>query len=290
MNYKDTIKLPKESISMRRSKDIDNKIINDMHSFSHMRQLSDISNGRESFILHDGPPYANGHIHMGTAMNKILKDIINRSHHVIGYDSNYIAGWDCHGLPIEWKVEEKMRSSGSFEGCSDSEFRKKCREYASEWVDIQKSEFKSLGVLSKWDYPYLTMDYKSEAKICETLLKVSKLGKVYRSNKPVMWSPVEKTSLAEAEVEYKDVNNTSIYVKFPISNGKHKGCSVLIWTTTPWTIPANRAIGFSQDIKYGVYEISSLSPSDFDPWLQVGEKIVVADNLWGQVKKRLPYR
>jgi isoleucyl-tRNA synthetase len=227
-------------------------------------------------------------------MNKTHKDIINRSHQMLGYNANYVPGWDCHGLPIEWKVEEEFRSKGrSKEDVKPSEFRKRCREYAQYWVDIQSKEFQRLGVIGDWENPYLTMNPESEAIICEELLKIASTGQLYRGSKPIMWSPVEQTALAEAEVEYKDKKATQIYVKFPVSNAAFfvdyndilSSASVVIWTTTPWTIPANRAVSFSSKIKYSIYEVTEIEESDFDPWSKCGDKLIVADDLWQSVAK-----
>jgi isoleucyl-tRNA synthetase len=213
---------------------------------------------------------------------------------MLGYNANYVPGWDCHGLPIEWKVEEEFRSKGrSKEDVKPSEFRKRCREYAQHWVDIQSKEFQRLGVIGDWENPYLTMNPESEAIICEELLKIASTGQLYRGSKPIMWSPVEQTALAEAEVEYKDKKATQIYVKFPVSNAAFfvdyndilSSASVVIWTTTPWTIPANRAVSFSSKIKYSIYEVTEIEESDFDPWSKCGDKLIVADDLWQSVAK-----
>ncbi len=258
------------------------------------KKLREASSESPQWTLHDGPPYANGHIHIGTAMNKTHKDIINRSHQMLGYNANYVPGWDCHGLPIEWKVEEEFRSKGrSKEEVKPSEFRKRCREYAQHWVNIQSKEFQRLGIVGDWENPYLTMKPESEAIICEELLKIASTGQLYRGSKPIMWSPVEQTALAEAEVEYKDKRATQIYVKFPISNAtaftdyeESLSCaSVVIWTTTPWTIPANRAVSFSSKIKYSIYEVTQIEDSDFEPWTKCGDKLIVADDLWQSVAK-----
>ena len=215
--------------------------------------------GAKPWLLHDGPPYANGHIHLGTAMNKIVKDIIVRSHQMAGFDASYVPGWDCHGLPIEWKVEEEFRQKGrSKDDVTPGEFRARCREYAKGWVDVQAAEFRSLGVEGEWDNPYLTMRPESEAKIVSEFLDIAMGGRLVRGAKPVMWSPVEKTALAEAEVEYHDRKVPVIWVKFPISGGKLEGASVVIWTTTPWTIPANQAIAYSPNIDYALYEVTEV--------------------------------
>ncbi|MEA3012035.1 MAG: isoleucyl-tRNA synthetase [Sphingomonadales bacterium] len=212
--------------------------------------------GRTRFILHDGPPYANGDLHMGHAMNKILKDIVVRSASLRGFDAPYIPGWDCHGLPIEWKVEEQYRKKKlDKDEVPKDLFRAECRAYAEKWVAIQSGQFQRLGVMGEWDDPYLTMKYQAEAKICEELLKFAESGQLYRGAKPVMWSPVEKTALAEAEVEYEDIVSTQIDVGFEITESpipELVGASAIIWTTTPWTIPVNQAIAYGPDVEYVV--------------------------------------
>jgi isoleucyl-tRNA synthetase len=211
--------------------------------------------GRERFILHDGPPYANGDIHMGHAMNKVLKDIIVRSQSLLGKDAPYVPGWDCHGLPIEWKIEEEYRKKKlNKDEVPPQEFRAQCRAYADKWVDVQKEQFKRLGVMGDWNNPYLTMKFDAEATIVGELLKFATSGQLYRGAKPVMWSPVEKTALAEAEVEYEDVVSTQIDLAFEIVSAPNvpelEGAHAVIWTTTPWTIPVNQAIAFGEEIEY----------------------------------------
>ncbi|KKB76615.1 isoleucine--tRNA ligase [Devosia soli] len=252
---------------------------------------------RPLFTLHDGPPYANGNIHIGHALNKTLKDLVSRSMQMLGYNSAYIPGWDCHGLPIEWKIEEQYRAKGKDKNeVPVVEFRQECRSFAESWVDIQREEFKRLGVLGEWDNPYLTMSFDAEAQIARELMKVSMSGQLYRGSKPVMWSVVERTALAEAEIEYADYESDTIWVKFPVSriqtvDGKdtdeviaHRehltDASVVIWTTTPWTIPANRAISFSSKIAYGLYEITEAPAEN---WAKVGDKLIIADKLAAEV-------
>lgn len=241
--------------------------------------------GREQFILHDGPPYANGNLHMGHALNKTLKDIIVRSRSMMGYDAPYIPGWDCHGLPIEWKIEEKIRAEGKSKNDVDPvEFRKMCREFADHWVNVQREEFKRLGINGDWDNPYLTMSFEAEATIVEELQKFLMNGGLYRGSKPVMWSIVEETALAEAEVEYHEHKSPTIWVKFPVvtaGNPALEGTSIVIWTTTPWTIPGNRAVSYSSAIEYGVYEIGAVEENAL---AKEGEKIVLADALAEQVR------
>jgi isoleucyl-tRNA synthetase len=239
--------------------------------------------GAKPFILHDGPPYANGHIHIGTGMNKILKDLVVRTRQMTGFDADYVPGWDCHGLPIEWKVEENFRANNKQKrDVSTTEFRKACRAYAEGWIDIQRTEFKRLGVVGNWNDPYLTMAYTSEAATVNEFLKVAMSGQLKRGAKPVMWSPVEQTALAEAEIEYEDRKATTIWVKFPVASGPADlvGASVVIWTTTPWTIPANRAVSFNPEIAYGLYECTALEEGlAFQPWIKPGDRIIVADKL-----------
>ena len=227
--------------------------------------------GRPLFVLHDGPPYANGEIHSGTGLNKVLKDIVVRSRGFLGYDAPFIPGWDCHGLPIEWKIEEKYRAEGkSKDEVPIDQLRRDCREFANYWIDVQRTQFKRLGCIGLWDKPYTTMDYRAEAAIAGELHKFVGNGLLYRGFRPVMWSPVEKTALAEAEVEYQEKTSPTIYVKFPVLTVRERnadvapersqqpdlaGASVVIWTTTPWTIPGNRAIAFSASMSYGLYEV-----------------------------------
>jgi isoleucyl-tRNA synthetase len=247
------------------------------------RRLRDASKGRNRFILHDGPPYANGNIHVGHALNKILKDIVTRTHQMAGWDSNYVPGWDCHGLPIEWKIEEEYRAKGrDKDKVPIIEFRRECREFAEKWIGVQKEEFRRLGVEGDWETYYTTMSNAAEAAIARELMKFAMSGLLYRGSKPVMWSVVEKTALAEAEVEYEDYTSDTVWVKFPILDGPAKGASVVIWTTTPWTIPGNRAISFSSKIDYGLYEVTR-APAD--NWAKAGDTLILADKLAGEVMK-----
>jgi isoleucyl-tRNA synthetase len=239
--------------------------------------------GRPLFVLHDGPPYANGEIHSGTGLNKVLKDIVVRSRGFLGYDAPYVPGWDCHGLPIEWKIEEKYRKEGkSKDDVPVDQLRKDCREFAEYWIDVQRTQFKRLGCMGQWDKPYTTMDYRAEAVIAGELHKFVDNKLLYRGFRPVMWSPVEKTALAEAEVEYHEKTSPTIYVKFPVVKGSDglKGASVVIWTTTPWTIPGNRAIAYSKAIEYGLYEVASFAEGSL---AKPGEKLLLADVLADQV-------
>ncbi len=245
--------------------------------------------GRAPFTLHDGPPYANGHLHIGHALNKILKDMVVRSQQMMGKDARYVPGWDCHGLPIEWKIEEQYRQKGLNKDDVDTvAFRQECRKFAEGWIDIQREEFKRLGVTGNWADPYLTMDYHAEAVIAEEFLKFLMNGSLYQGSKPVMWSPVEKTALAEAEVEYHDHTSHTIWVRFPVVAAsafkETDGCmqtdllqaAVVIWTTTPWTIPQNRAVAFNPEIAYGLYEVVAVGENSSG---KPGETVVVADKL-----------
>ncbi|KFI31249.1 isoleucine--tRNA ligase [Haematobacter massiliensis] len=235
--------------------------------------------GRASFVLHDGPPYANGHLHIGHALNKTLKDFIVRSQQMMGKDSRYVPGWDCHGLPIEWKIEEQYRAKGlNKDDVPVVDFRRECRRFAEGWVDIQREEFKRLGITGNWADPYLTMAYHAEAVIAEEYMKFVMNGSVYQGSKPVMWSPVEKTALAEAEIEYHDHTSHTIWVKFPVASGSDDlaGVPVVIWTTTPWTIPQNRAVAFNPEIAYGLYEVKEAAE---DNWAKPGDRFLLADKL-----------
>ncbi len=248
--------------------------------------------GRESFVLHDGPPYANGHLHIGHALNKVLKDMVVRSQQMMGKDSRYVPGWDCHGLPIEWKIEEQYRQKGLNKDDVDVvAFRQECRKFAEGWIDIQREEFKRLGVTGNWADPYLTMDYHAEAVIAEEFMKFLMNGTLYQGSKPVMWSPVEKTALAEAEVEYHDHTSHTVWVRFPVSaearptrdaetdaerqklNELVSGATVVIWTTTPWTIPQNRAIAYNANLEYALYRVTEVADGSA---AKVGEKVVLA--------------
>ena len=241
-------------------------------------KLRERRKGRERFILHDGPPYANGDIHMGHAMNKVLKDIIVRSQSLLGKDAPYVPGWDCHGLPIEWKIEEEYRKKKqNKDEVPAQEFRAQCRAYADKWVSVQKEQFKRLGIMGDWDDPYLTMKFDAEATIVSELLKFAQSGQLYRGAKPVMWSTVEKTALAEAEVEYEDIVSTQIDVAFEIVEAPNApelvGAYAVIWTTTPWTIPVNQALAYGPEVEYAVYNV-------------YGHSVLMATGLWQEFAKR----
>lgn len=242
--------------------------------------------GRPSFVLHDGPPYANGHLHIGHALNKVLKDALVRSHRMMGFDAAFVPGWDCHGLPIEWKVEERLRSEGkSKDDVSVVEFRALCREFAADWVNVQASEFERLGVSGDFKVPYTTMAYRAEATIATELMKFVESGQLYRGSKPVMWSVVERTALAEAEVEHLEYVSDAVWVKFPVTSGSgdFHDVFVVVWTTTPWTLPANRAVAFSPRGSYALYEVAS-AERDFGP--RVGERYLLSEALADDVARQ----
>jgi len=251
-------------------------------------KLRESAKGRAKFVLHDGPPYANGNIHIGHALNKILKDLVTRSQQMLGHDSNYVPGWDCHGLPIEWKIEEEYMAKGKAkpnlkDPVAMKAFRAECRAFAEHWLNVQREEFKRLGVEGDWAHPYTTMTFPAEAQIARELMKFAETGQLYRGSKPVMWSVVEKTALAEAEVEYHDYQSDMVWVKFPVVKGSlPAGSNVLIWTTTPWTIPGNRAISFHSKIEYGLYEVTASPEGN---WAKTGDKLVLADKLAAEVMK-----
>jgi isoleucyl-tRNA synthetase len=236
--------------------------------------------GREKFVLHDGPPYANGHLHIGHALNKILKDVVVRTQQMSGKDANYVPGWDCHGLPIEWKIEEEYRAKGKDKDAVDIvEFRRECRDFAAKWIEIQKTEFKRLGIAGDWSNPYSTMSFAAEAQIAREIAKFAMNGGLFRGSKPVMWSVVEKTALAEAEIEYHEHKSATIHLAFPITapkNPRHAGASIVIWTTTPWTIPGNRALAAGAEIEYDLLTVKSVHA---DSRAKVGTRYIVAKAL-----------
>ncbi len=289
MEYKDTIFLPKTSFEMRANlPSKEPKILEDWDKEQIFKKLRDKSKGREKFVLHDGPPYANGHIHMGTALNKILKDVIVRTQQMAGKDSIYVPGWDCHGLPIEWKIEEEYRKKGkNKDDVPIVQFRNECREFAEKWIEIQKKEFRRLGVEGDWENPYLTMSNQAEAQIVRELGKFLIDESLYKGAKPVLWSVVEKTALADAEVEYEDHTSNTIYVKFLISNSDDKdlvGSNIVIWTTTPWTIPGNRALAYGNEIDYCNIEVSEIEESSL---AKAGDKLIFAKELLDKVTKEI---
>ncbi len=300
-DWSKTLFLPETAFPMRAGlPDLEPRLLARWAEIGLYDRLREKGHNRPKFLLHDGPPYANGNIHIGHALNKILKDLVVKSQGMLGHDSNYVPGWDCHGLPIEWKIEEQYRAKGrNKDAVPINEFRKECREFAAHWIDVQREEFKRLGVIGDWDHPYKTMDYPAEAIIAGEIMKFAMNGTLYRGSKPVMWSVVEKTALAEAEVEYQDYQSDMIWVKFPALHVSADGgilspevvewnklasdkASVVIWTTTPWTIPGNRAISFSPKIDYGLYEVIAAPENN---WAKVGEKYVLADKLAAEVLK-----
>jgi isoleucyl-tRNA synthetase len=292
-DYSKTLFLPQTEFPMRAGlPKREPEILKRWNEIGLYEKLREEAKGRAKFVLHDGPPYANGNIHIGTALNKILKDLVTKSQQMLGFDSNYVPGWDCHGLPIEWKVEEEnYRSKGKVKpdfrnSAAMIEFRQECRAYATHWLNVQREEFKRLGVVGDWDHPYATMTYPAEAQITRELMKFAKNGTLYRGSKPVMWSVVEKTALAEAEVEYEDYTSDTVWVKFPVTSPAHgalASASVVIWTTTPWTLPGNRAISFSPKIAYGLYRVTD-APAD--NWAKTGDLLILADALAESVFKQ----
>jgi isoleucyl-tRNA synthetase len=324
-DYSKTLYLPQTEFPMRAGlPQREPEILKSWTEMGLYARLREAAAGRAKFVLHDGPPYANGNIHIGHALNKILKDVVTRSQQMLGFDSNYVPGWDCHGLPIEWKIEEEnYRSKGKpkpdfRDSAAMVAFRRECRAYAAHWLNVQREEFKRLGIIGDWDHPYATMDYFAEAAIARELMKFAANGTLYRGSKPVMWSVVEKTALAEAEVEYEDYTSDTVWVKFPVSkfnasadfvlatkvdhvgtpegDKRYKieserlleenglaGASIVIWTTTPWTLPGNRAISFNSKISYGVYKVTE-APAD--NWAKNGDTLVLADKLAEDVFKQ----
>jgi len=302
VDYKDTLNLPKTDFPMRAGlPQREPGWLARWEEIGVYDRLRERAEGRKPFTLHDGPPYANGNLHIGHALNKILKDMVVRSQQMSGRDARYIPGWDCHGLPIEWKIEEAYRAKGQDKDKVDVvDFRQECRRFAEGWIDVQREEFKRLGITGTWDKPYLTMDFHAERVIAEEFQKFLMNGSLYQGSKPVMWSPVEKTALAEAEVEYHDRQTDAVWVPFevtgyvtslpaPLTEGDDlvptpdkkpyetiMGSKVVIWTTTPWTLPQNRAICFGPDISYGLYEITG-TPDE--SWAKTGDRYLLADRL-----------
>jgi isoleucyl-tRNA synthetase len=322
-DYGETLFLPRTDFPMRAGlPQKEPELLRRWERLDLYRRLRESAAGRPRFVLHDGPPYANGNIHIGHALNKILKDVVTRSQQMLGFDSNYVPGWDCHGLPIEWKIEEEnYRAKGKpkpdlSDPAAMVAFRRECRAYAEHWLNVQREEFKRLGVEGDWAHPYSTMDYHAEAHIAREIMKFAANGLLFRGSKPVMWSVVEKTTLAEAEVEYEDYVSDTVYVAFPVKGEKADAsfppaieakmspeeraayeadrvrrykdkqfladlnASVVIWTTTPWTLPGNRAISFSSKIAYGAFEVVSAPEGN---WARPGGVYVLAKNLAEEV-------
>ncbi|WP_298907716.1 isoleucine--tRNA ligase [uncultured Aliiroseovarius sp.] len=278
--YKDTLTLPVTDFPMRAGlPKREPEWLARWEKIGVYDRLRETAGDREPFILHDGPPYANGHLHIGHALNKTIKDMIVRSHQMMGHDARYVPGWDCHGLPIEWKIEEQYRKKGKNKDDVDVvDFRQECRKFAEGWIDIQRDEFKRLGITGKWDNPYLTMDFHAERVIAEEFMKFLMNGTLYQGSKPVMWSPVEKTALAEAEIEYHDHKSHTIWVPFSFANaeGDLAEARVVIWTTTPWTIPSNKAVAYNDKIAYGLYRVDA---TEEESWTAAGQLYIFADAL-----------
>ncbi len=286
-DYRSTVFLPTTDFPMKAGlPQLEPKLLERWKNMDMYKRLREKSKGREKFVLHDGPPYANGHLHIGHALNKILKDTITRARQMTGYDSNYVPGWDCHGLPIEWKIEEQYREKGlNKDDVPVVEFRKQCRDFAAKWIEVQKEEFKRLGVIGDWDNPYKTMAFEAEGHIVREVGKFLMNGALYRGSKPVMWSVVEKTALADAEVEYDDHTSTTIWVRFKVVKTELaaiKDTSIVIWTTTPWTMPGNRAIAFGPAMDYVVVEVKGVSEKSL---ARLGERFVVNVDLLADVLK-----
>src|SRR5258708_18810051 len=296
-DYSKTLFLPQTEFPMRAGlPQREPEILKRWNEIGLYERLREAARGRAKFVLHDGPPYANGNIHIGHALNKILKDLVTRSQQMLGFDSNYVPGWDCHGLPIEWKIEEESyRAKGKpkpdlSNPAAMIAFRQECRAYAEQWLAVQRDEFKRLGVEGDWAHPYTTMDFAAEAQIARELMGFAQNGTLYRGSKPVMWSVVEKTALAEAEVEYEDYVSDQVWVKFPVRESAHqdfehdlKGACGVIWTTTPWTLPGNRAIAFSPKIPYGLYKVTDAAPGN---WAKFGDLFIMSQNLAAEVFKQ----
>jgi len=307
-DYSATLYLPQTDFPMRAGlPQKEPELVAKWQKMELYKKLRASAAGREKFVLHDGPPYANGNIHIGHALNKVLKDVITRSFQMRGYDANYVPGWDCHGLPIEWKIEEAYRAKGKDKNeVPVNEFRKECRDFAQNWINIQSAEFKRLGIEGDFERPYTTMNFHAESRIAGELIKIAMSGQLYRGSKPIMWSVVERTALAEAEVEYQEYESDTIWVKFPVmypqvttlgrggplEDGRPmpemevvdlSGASVVIWTTTPWTIPGNRAISYSSRIEYGLYAVVE-AENDFGP--RPGERLIFAKKLANECENK----
>ncbi|MFA5582041.1 MAG: class I tRNA ligase family protein, partial [Paracoccaceae bacterium] len=299
-DYKDTLNLPRTDFPMRAG--LPNREPGWLARWEQIGVYDRLreKTGRPPFTLHDGPPYANGHLHIGHALNKTIKDMVVRSHQMMGHDARFVPGWDCHGLPIEWKIEEQYRAKGlDKDAVPVVDFRQECRRFAEKWVDIQREEFKRLGVTGNWADPYLTMDFHAEAVIAREFMVFLMNGSLYQGSKPVMWSPVEKTALAEAEIEYHDHKSHAIWVAFKVRRGGNavmpaepsgdfEGANqailadelhharVVIWTTTPWTIPSNKAVAYNPRIAYGLYRVEA---TEDESWTSAGDLYILGDAL-----------
>ncbi len=292
-DYRDTVFLPKTDFPMKAGlPQKEPGIAARWESDGLYQQLREARADREKFIFHDGPPYANGDMHIGHALNHTLKDMVCRTQNLLGRNAPYVPGWDCHGLPIEWKVEEQYRKKKlDKKAVPAKEFRAECRAYAQHWVDVQREQLKRLGIMADWDNPYLTMQFDSEATIVAELMKFAEAGNLYRGSKPVMWSPVEETALAEAEVEYEDITSTQIDVAFEITESPIEelvGAHAVIWTTTPWTIPVNQALAYGPEIEYVLYEVrvsngpvdageTPLEPAETSDWNVAGRYLIARE-------------
>src|SRR5579862_3164117 len=276
-DWKDTLNLPKTDFPMKASLPVtEPAAIARWDAMDLYGQIRKARRGRPRFVLHDGPPYANGAIHIGHALNKVLKDLVVKSRSMAGFDAPYVPGWDCHGLPIELNVEKELGAAAK--GRSPGEFRRACREFAARFVDSQRADFKRLAVLGDWEHPYRTMDFSFQAAIVRALGTFVERGLIYKGKKPVHWCLRDRTALAEAEVEYEPHTSPSIYVEFPLSKDDHgtlghripalagRDVSVLIWTTTPWTLPANLAVAFHPELDYAAYDVD-------------GRAVIVAEGL-----------
>jgi len=302
-DYRPTVFLPKTDFPMKAGlPQKEPVILSRWQNEGIYRKVREARAGREKFILHDGPPYANGDMHIGHALNHILKDMVCRTQSLLGKDAPYVPGWDCHGLPIEWKVEEEYRKKKkNKDEVPPREFRAECRAYAQKWVDVQREQLKRLGINGDWDNPYLTMDSQAEGTIVRELLKFAESGQLYRGAKPVMWSPVEKTALAEAEVEYEDIVSTQIDVAFEIVESpipELVGAHAVIWTTTPWTIPVNQALAYGPEVEYvlfslfsepgkGAAESTAADERMAEHGIPIGRKVLVAAPLFNAFVARL---
>jgi isoleucyl-tRNA synthetase len=284
-DYRSTVFLPRTDFPMKAGlPQKEPVILARWESEGLYQQIRDSREGRQKFIFHDGPPYANGEMHIGHALNHTIKDMVVRTQSLLGKDAPYVPGWDCHGLPIEWAVEQEYRKKKlSKDEVPVREFRAECRAYAQHWVDVQREQLKRLGVSANWDKPYLTMNYHAEATIVSELFKFADSGQLYRGAKPVMWSPVEKTALAEAEIEYEDIVSTQIDVAFEIVESpipELVGAYAVVWTTTPWTIPVNQGIAYGPEVRYGLVIAENV------PDL-AGKKFLIARQLVSDFNARL---
>jgi isoleucyl-tRNA synthetase len=278
VDYRPTVFLPKTEFPMRgRLPELEPRLLARWDAMDLYRRLREVAKGREKFVLHDGPPYANGDLHIGHALNKILKDVVNRSQQMLGFDAPYVPGWDCHGLPIEWMIEQQYRAKQqSKDSVPIAQFRRECRDFAARWIEIQKRDFKRLGVVGDWDNPYTTMAYAAEAQIVREIGKFLVNGGLYKGAKPVLWSIPEQTALADAEVEYHDHTSITVWVRFRVAQPSRpslEGAAAAIWTTTPWTLPGNRAIAYSADLDYLVLRVERAAKGSR---ARPGERLLVA--------------